>query len=237
MNVFRIASILALLAVLALAGCGKKAPPPAATQAVPPRAAAPASFALETLPPVESLSAEAVNWPSDSTVEARLDRLAGLENETDAERVRAVLQLALADPETSIRMSALRRLELLPVSKAAPLLDHLIRIEPVADVRYAALDVVSHWSGPEAVPILAAALASPHRDAKLIASSQLSLRADKPSLEVLLTGLNEPDLDFRERVNDKIESLVDRRFPTYEEASAWWTKNAPDYDAKLFRKE
>lgn len=232
--------ILALAAVLGLSACGKKNPvnqveaPPTDAEPV---VTAPTTSALEALPPLNSLSAEALGWPSDSTVEARIRRLQALEEEGDPDRVRDILQLALADADAQVRRAAIDQIDLLPLAKAAPLLENFFRIEPVPDVRHQALAIVSKWKGPEALPILTTAMASKDMDTKLIASSQLTLRADKPSLEILLTGLKESDPGYREELNDKIEYLVDRRFQTYEEAAAWWSAHGAEYDRDLFKKE
>lgn len=170
-------------------------------------------------------------------MQARLQRLESLVSETSPTRVRGVLQLALADADPEVREEALSHLALIPSTEAAPLVQRLIAIEPVAAVRHEALETVGEWKGPEAVPVLAAALRSPHRDSKLIASSQLTLRADKPALEALLPALQDPDAEVRDKIGDQLFFLINRRFRDYGEAITWWRAHEHEFDAELFRTE
>lgn len=232
-----IASSLAL--ALLLGACGKKPPAPPASEPVPPPAAVivdPGTPALEPLPPLDQLSTTR-DWPGAASVEARLERLERLEDETDLEVIRDILQLALADADVSVRREALNHIERLSNTKAAPLLARLLSIEPVAEIRYRALDIIGQWKGPEAVPVLAVALSGPNKDSKLIAISQLALREEKPALATLFQGLSDPDEHVRDVTNDKIEFLIDRRFNTHADAAAWWNTHSSEHDAQLFRKE
>lgn len=227
--------ILPLLLVLAfLPACKRQAaPPPSPISARP----VPLPAEIAELPPLEKIDQAKVKWPGASKVETRLERLSQLPDEADSTVVRDVLQLALADADSQVRLAALDQLELLPNTQAAPLLMRLLGLEPVAEVRFRALDQVGQWKGPEALPVLTAALTGPNKDSKLIAISQLALRSDKPALNALFIGLNDSDRHVRELTNDKIEFLIDRRFNSYTEATQWFTQNGQDLDAELFRKE
>lgn len=236
----RLAWGLALLFLVT--GCGKKSEPGAEPpQEAPPAATAPegeGAYQLKSLPDLSTLDAGALGWPGNAGVDARLEWLNGLEAAGPSlSVVRATLQLALADADPQVRARAVELTALLPAAEAAPLLNRLLTLEPVADVRYQALDTVSGWSGPEALPLLATALHGPFPDAQKIAASQLAMRSSKASLETLMTGLQSQDADLRERVNDGLNFLIGHRFQSHEEAQAWWQAHAADYDAKLFRRE
>jgi hypothetical protein len=230
-------AVLPLLLLFALAACGKKTtvtlplPPP------PPPPAPVVPYSLAPLPALNTLDPAALGWPNDAGVQARLDRLAALEDEPDAARRRDLLQLALADTDPTVRMAALRRLDQIPAAQAAALIAALLRIEPTAEVRRQALELPRKWEEAVALPVLVTALNVPDKDIKLIAIDQLTFFSSKPALGALLPALRETDQDLRDRVNDKLEFLVDRRFISYEEAATWWAGHADQLDAELFKKE
>jgi HEAT repeat protein len=104
--------------------------------------------------------------------------------------------------------------------------------DPSEDVRADALDILENQDDPQPA-VLEYGIASPYEEVKNAVLSILETRGDQKSVDILISGLKDQDPDFRAEVSDSIESLIDQKFDSYEEALAWWARNKMKFDEDL----
>ena len=102
------------------------------------------------------------------------------------------------------------------------------------DVREAASEVVEELSGSVMLDVMAKGIVSPYNDVKYEILSMLEDRGDHTSVDLIIEGLRDNDMEFCKEVNETMEFLIDRKFETYEDARFWWKENKHRYDEELF---
>lgn len=55
-------------------------------------------------------------------------------------------------------------------------------------------------------------------------------------MDVLITGLKDPNPDFHNEVKTQIDFLISEKFDTYEQAKKWWDENRSHFKDDLSEK-
>jgi hypothetical protein len=101
-------------------------------------------------------------------------------------------------------------------------------------VRETTFDLIDYQSQKTQLKIYEDSIAATHNDVKYATLVELEGMSDHDAFEVLITGLADPDADFRAEVSQTIMFLVDMEFESYEQAAEWWETNKEKMDDNLF---
>ena len=85
--------------------------------------------------------------------------------------------------------------------------------------------------------VLKAGIASQYEDVKEDTVSSLIDASSPAAMDILITGLKDPNPDFRDSVKSAIDFLVSQEFDTYDQAQKWWDANRSKYDDDLSEKD
>lgn len=147
--------------------------------------------------------------------------------------VLGLIEKALRSRDEAVRLSVLGPLEEIEDPKCADLAV-LALSDPSDAVRGRALDVIRGQPPDIQILSLSRAFQSASDDVKSEVLSLLELRADKAAVEVLLGGLKDSNLEFREEVKGVLQLLLDQEFSSYNQAMRWWKANRERFDEDLF---
>jgi outer membrane murein-binding lipoprotein Lpp len=107
-------------------------------------------------------------------------------------------------------------------------------VDESEDVRQAAFDSLDEQTPQTQLEVLDVAIRLSYDDVKYEAVAKLEELNNHQALEILLMGLDDPDPDFREEVNQSLDFLIGEEFETYEQGLAWWNENRAKLDEELF---
>ena len=183
------------------------------------------------------------NWPAEeeqnewtnefnaaATPEEKIEVL-GRKQATGPEQLASVIRAALRVPDERLRIEAAQTIvSLLEEPEGVPDLVAAAVHDPSSEVRAYAMESVLELLPKTQVEVFKETINAPEYDVRKKTITELGRMHDKPSFEVLMTGLAHPDSAFREEVNFEINLMVDRKFESYEQANAWWeSEGAPNY--------
>ncbi|MCJ7778055.1 MAG: HEAT repeat domain-containing protein, partial [Sedimentisphaerales bacterium] len=141
-----------------------------------------------------------------------------------------VIEQALKSADEQIRVLALNSLSTVNDPKVAVLLTQALN-DKSKEVRSNALEVTEeHDSVPIRISVLERAITSTYNDVKYEAVSMLQDVSGNNTVEILIEGLKDNDPKFREAINESLNSLIKKRFRTYEEAQTWWRLNKDQFN-------
>lgn len=157
---------------------------------------------------------------------------------TSSSEILSTVKQAMGSEQEETRIDAIDLLSEVHDPQAETLLNQALE-DPSEDVRSAALDVVRDQTDDIQLAVLQNGIKSPYADVKDETIEILEGRGDRSAVEILLKGLNDNDVNFRERVNEALSSLVnvDKIFRSYEEAQTWWNQNKDKYNQDLSIKD
>lgn len=105
--------------------------------------------------------------------------------------------------------------------------------DPSSEVRVLAMEAALELETGTQLEIYRKTIAVPDATVRKMTITELGRMMSKPAFEVLLTGLQHPEPDFREQVNGEIQLLVNRKFGSFEQAQVWWDANAGSFNDKM----
>jgi len=147
-----------------------------------------------------------------------------------------VVSRALKLPDEDIRQKALMTLENVNDPQAASLLIEALNDQSEV-VRAAALEAAKGQNNDNQIAVITKAIDSPYGDVKSQAVLMALNRSDCQAVEILIEGLKDTNLDFREQVSQAIDGLIGQEFDNYQQAKSWWQQNKNRYDDNLFEVE
>jgi hypothetical protein len=101
--------------------------------------------------------------------------------------------------------------------------------DPDREVRLLAMEAALELGPQTQLNIFRQTIAVPMESIRKMTITELGRMRTKPAFEVLITGLQNPDSEFRGEVNEEIKLLVRRGFETFDEAQEWWVESAGSY--------
>ena len=156
--------------------------------------------------------------------------------ELDDPNVVFVADKALRDSEPQVRQSAVEACtHVTDPAVGKVLLDALA--DESEDVRTAVLQVADQKEPDVFLPVLKAGITSKYEDVKESAVSSLIDASTPAAVDILITGLKDPNPDFRDTVKSAIEFLVSQEFNTYDQAKKWWDANHTKFNDDLSEKD
>ena len=60
--------------------------------------------------------------------------------------------------------------------------------------------------------------------------TSLALNPTVNGVEIMMQGLNDKNAEFKESVQDELESITDKRFESYIDARDWWEKHREKFE-------
>lgn len=169
--------------------------------------------------------------------EIRLDAMESLANEELSDTsILPVIARGLKDPDERVREAAVRVLFFVHTPEADKMLIQALN-DTNEDVRRTALEAASEQDDKVRWDVLQSAITSPYPDVKDDTVSNLIGLSTHNTIDILISGLKDPDADFRQEVNSALNLLISKEFTNYDEAVKWWNKNKKNYDDELIEKE
>ena len=143
-----------------------------------------------------------------------------------------VITKALKDTEPRVRQAAIEACNPLTDPAVVNILAGGLADES-EEVRASSMEVASQKEPDIRLPVLKASITSQYEDVKEGAVSSL-IEIDNPdAVDILITGLKDPNPDFRESVKSAINFLISQEFDTYDQAQNWWNANRNKFDDEL----
>jgi tetratricopeptide (TPR) repeat protein len=172
----------------------------------------------------------------DDDPEVRLAALELLEDKKKGE-IADCLNKALDDPDEDVREYAATLLYGIEDKEEAA--DLLIKTmdDSSENVREAGFDVVTDKEPDVQLPVFEQTIHSPYKDIKENTADAILDIPSHKSVTTLFEGLKDPDQEFVEYVNSKLDYLFGKEFKNYDEAINWWNKNKDKFDEDLFDKD
>jgi HEAT repeat protein len=145
------------------------------------------------------------------------------------------VEQALKNKNEEIRRAAVDLLAEVDTPDAPQVGDLLAQalLDTSEDIRDATLGIIAEQSEEVQLRILQDAIASPYDEVKDTAVSMLQDIGNKQAVDILINGIMDKNPDFRETVTDTLESLIDQKFDTFEQAQSWWNANHSKYEEDL----
>ena len=185
----------------------------------------------------ESAAAMVYNVLDDKDVNVRTAAMEMLAlKELDDPNIVFVAAKAMKDSEPQIRQSAVEAC----TAVTDPAVENVL-LEAIADssedVRTAAIQLADEKEPVIRLEVLNAGIASRYEDVKEAALSSLIDISSPAAMDILITGLKDPNPDFRDDVKSAINFLVFQEFDTYDQAQKWWNANFYKFDDELNEKD
>jgi len=175
------------------------------------------------------------NPNEDIRIEA-LELLAEFGNE----EIFNVLEKALNDKSANVREVAIDLLDTVEIpggsSMEADLLSKGIA-DKSEDVRNVALGVMGDKPKYEIEIIAETAIKSKYLEVKEEILGELSTAPTMNGVEIIISGMQDKNEDFRDSVRDTLEDITDQEFASYEDALEWWNKNGSQYQEEFQENE
>lgn len=154
-----------------------------------------------------------------------MDQVLNMSNGSD---LIPVIEKAMSDPDPAIRQKAVDACAKINGPEASDLLSMALEDESEA-VRAAALSQSAKQEMPQRLPVLEAGIASQYEDVRKAAAAELMNTPSIAAVDILLTGLNDPDPEFRNIVKSMLKSRFGQEFETFEQAQTWWDAKRGDF--------
>ncbi len=157
-------------------------------------------------------------------------------NDINDPNVVYVAAKALNDTEPDIRKSAIEACENVTDPAVGKVLVDALADES-EDVRNAAIQAANQQVPDIRLAVLGAGITSQYEDVKEDTVSSLIDASSPAAMDILITGLNDSDPDFRDSVKSAINFLVSQEFDNYDQAQKWWNANRSKYNDDLSEKD
>jgi hypothetical protein len=187
-----------------------------------------AGLAADQDPNILAAVQKGLEDPNAEVAQAALDLLDGYEDPN----ILPAVETALQHNDESIRENAVQFLGNVDAPQVGDLIAQAFN-DASEDVRSAAITAAEGLNEDIQLAVSQIAIASPYADAKEAAVSMLENMGNKKSVDVLINGLKDQNSDFRQTVSGSLESLIDQKFNTFEQAQSWWKKNKNKFDDDL----
>jgi hypothetical protein len=155
--------------------------------------------------------------------------------ELDDPNVLYVAAKALKDSELQVRQSAIEACTAVTDPGVGDILNEAIK-DSSEEVRTAAIQVADQKEPAVRLSVLKSGITSQYEDVKENAVSSLIDASTPEAVDVLITGLKDPNPDFRDSVKSGINFLISQEFDTYDQAIKWWNANRDKFDNELMEK-
>jgi hypothetical protein len=76
-------------------------------------------------------------------------------------------------------------------------------------------------------------MTSQHTDVRAGAATELMHTASQAAVDILITGLNDPDPELHNTIRSILNFKIGQEFDTYEQAIQWWNANRSLYNDDL----
>jgi len=171
----------------------------------------------------------------DSDADVRLAALELLEDKTKGD-IAACLDKALDDPDDAVREYAATLVDGIKDKDASEMLLAKALEDSSENVREAGFDVIVDKTNDVQEAVFAQSIHSPYQETKETTADAILDISSHSSINILFEGLKDPDPDFVEYINSKIDYLFAKEFDSYDDAVKWWNENKDNYDEELFDK-
>jgi hypothetical protein len=105
------------------------------------------------------------------------------------------------------------------------------------NVREAGFDVVTDKEPDIQISVFEQSIHSPYKEIKENTADAILDIPSHKSVITLFEGLKDPNQEFVEYINSKLDYLFGKEFKSYDEAMKWWNENKDNLDEDLFDKE
>lgn len=180
----------------------------------------------------------------DNRIEA-IEELYGF----DISQVLPVIEIAIKDKDSDVRLSAVSILEesissqehtteffIIADRNVKPLISKALS-DNNEDVRTAAFMAAENLPLTIRLDILKTAITSEYIDVKQEAISQLTDLSTPAAFEILILGLRYIDPELKEDIDFATDFMISQEFNSYEDARKWWAKNKYRFDENLVELE
>jgi HEAT repeat protein len=184
---------------------------------------------------LEIVDRELDNPDEDVRMEA-LDLL----SEFGTEEIFDNLSKALDDESADIRETAIDLLDTVEIKGGSEFEADLISKglnDESEDVRDSALNILSDKPTFELEIVAKTAMKSSYDSVKEDVLDELSNRPSQIGVEIMIEGLLDKNIEFREEVKEDLEYITDKEFSSYKEAKAWWSKNKSRFEEEFAEDE
>jgi HEAT repeats len=144
-----------------------------------------------------------------------------------------VVEKAMNDADPAIRQKAVDACAHITDPAVSDIIKMALQDE-TEDVRAAAVKFLTEQKDPAIrLPVLEAGMASQFDDVKAGAATELMNTGSPAAVDILLTGLKDPDPEFQYNIKSMLNFKFGQEFETYDQAKQWWNENRQNYDENL----
>jgi hypothetical protein len=147
-----------------------------------------------------------------------------------------VIKKAMSDPESVIRQRAVDACADINELEVSNILLEALEDESEI-VREAAISQAVKKDMPLRLTVLEAGITSQNTDVRMASAKELINTPSAAALDILITGLDDPDPVLHDAIKDMIKSRYEVEFDTYEQAQAWWNANRNNFTNDLKPKD
>jgi hypothetical protein len=174
-------------------------------------------------------------WEEAVTVDEKLTVI-GIEESTGPEGLAPVVRRALRHSNEKVRIHAIQTASgFQSVPKDAVDIITAGTFDESSEVRAYSMEMALEQPLETKMMIFDNTINSPQKDVRETAAVELGRHPSKESFEILMKGLTNEDPEFISKVNEEIKLLVNKEFPTWREASAWWQTNSEKFDERMIQ--
>lgn len=171
--------------------------------------------------------------------EIRIEALELL-SEFGNEEIFNVLEKALNDKSADVREVAIDLLDTVDIPGGSNIEADLLSkgiADKSEDVRNVALSVMGDKPKYEIEIIAETAIRSKYIEVKEEILGELSAAPTMNGVEIIISGMQDKNEEFRDSVRDTLEDITDQEFASYEDALQWWNKNGSKYQEEFQENE